>query len=88
MIVVAVDVFGFNISIGIFPYTNYSFTVQACNMIGCSEFGMPSQEIRTDQDGEWVLGKCRSMVVLASCPTSMRVIVRKDIQGGPAKFCR
>ncbi len=52
MVVVPVDALMFNISTGISPYTNYSFTVQACNMIGCSEFGMPSQEIRTDQDGE------------------------------------
>ncbi len=45
-----------NISTGIFPYTIYSFTVQACNVMGCGDLGEPSPEIRTEQDSEWVVG--------------------------------
>ena len=33
--------FMFNISSGIFPFTNYSFTVSACNDQGCSDNGVP-----------------------------------------------
>ena len=46
--------FSFNISIGILPFTRYSFSVQACNEIGCSMFenGIPSKVITTAEDGE------------------------------------
>ncbi len=44
----------FNISMQgvIIPYTNYSFTVDACNEIGCSNQSDPSPVIRTLEDGE------------------------------------
>ena len=29
----------YNISSGIAPFTNYSFTVQACNLLGCGQTG-------------------------------------------------
>ncbi len=35
----------------ILPYTNYSFTVDACNDIGCSNQSDPSSVVMTDQDG-------------------------------------
>ncbi len=36
----------------IVPYTNYSFTVNACNDIGCSNQSNPSPVVRTNEDGE------------------------------------
>lgn len=47
-------VFKYNASVGIFPHTTYSFTVQACNEIGCSQLDSdtPIAEIRTEQEGE------------------------------------
>ena len=36
----------------ILPYTNYSFTVDACNNIGCSNQSDPSPVVTTDQDGK------------------------------------
>ncbi len=56
MMIVPMADLSFNISTGIFPYTNYSFTVQACNVMGCGDVGEPSPEIRTEQDSEWVVG--------------------------------
>ena len=41
--------FRFNISVGILAFTNYSFAVEACNELGCSEMSAASEEIRTDQ---------------------------------------
>ncbi len=43
----------FNISMQgvINPYTNYSFTVDACSDIGCSNQSEPSSVIRTNEDG-------------------------------------
>ncbi len=35
----------------VLPYTNYSFTVDACNDIGCSNRSDPSPIVTTDQDG-------------------------------------
>ena len=48
--------FSFNVSTSILPFTNYSFSVQACNVIGCSNFddGIPSEAITTAEDGEWI----------------------------------
>ena len=39
----------YNISTGILAFTNYSFAVQSCNELGCSEFSDASEEIRTDE---------------------------------------
>ncbi len=39
----------------ILPYTNYSFTVDACNDIGCSNQSDPSPIVTTDQDGKAAL---------------------------------
>ena len=39
----------------ILPYTNYSFTVDACNDIGCSNQSDPSVIVTTDQDGKAVI---------------------------------
>ena len=36
----------------ILPYTNYSFTVDACNTIGCSNQSDPSLVITSHQDGK------------------------------------
>ena len=36
----------------ILPYTNYSFTVDACNDIGCSNQSDPSPVVTSDQDGK------------------------------------
>ncbi len=36
----------------IVPYTNYSFTVDACNDIGCSNQSNPSPVVITNEDGE------------------------------------
>ena len=36
----------------ILPYTNYSFTVDACNNIGCSNQSDPSPVITSHQDGK------------------------------------
>ncbi len=36
----------------ILPYTNYSFTVDACNDIGCSNQSDLSPVVTSDQDGE------------------------------------
>ncbi len=36
----------------ILPYTNYSFTVDACNDIGCSNQSDPSPVVTTDQDSK------------------------------------
>ena len=41
--------FRFNISVGIQAFTRYSFAVEACNELGCSEMSDASEEIRTDQ---------------------------------------
>ncbi len=38
----------------IVPYTNYSFTVDACNDIVCSHPSNPSSVVRTNEDGERV----------------------------------
>ena len=44
----------FNISMQgvIIPYTNYSFTVDTCNEIGCSDRSDPFPVIKTLEDGE------------------------------------
>ncbi len=42
----------------ILPYTNYSFTVDACNNIGCSNQSDPSPVVTTDQDGKAGLNAC------------------------------
>ncbi len=39
----------------ILPYTNYSFTVDACNDIGCSNRSDPSPIVSSDQDGKAAL---------------------------------
>ncbi len=39
----------------ILPYTNYSFTVDICNDIGCSNQSDPSPVVTTDQDGKAVI---------------------------------
>ena len=39
----------YNISGGILAFTNYSFAVQSCNELGCSEFSDASEEIRTNE---------------------------------------
>ncbi len=46
--------FMYNISMQgvIVPYTNYSFTVDACNDIGCSNSSNPSLVVRTNEDGK------------------------------------
>ncbi len=36
----------------ILPYTNYSFTVDACNDIGCSNQSDPSSVVTSDQGGK------------------------------------
>ena len=43
------DFYRFNISVGILAFTSYSFTVEACNELGCSEMSAASEEIQTDQ---------------------------------------
>ena len=42
------DFYRFNISMGILAFTIYSFTVEACNELGCSEMSDASEEIQTD----------------------------------------
>ncbi len=42
----------------ILPYTNYSFTVDTCNNIGCSNQSDPSPVVTTDQDGKAGLNAC------------------------------
>ncbi len=39
----------------ILPYTNYSFTVDTCNDIGCSNQSDPSPVVTTHQDGKAVI---------------------------------
>ena len=43
----------FNITSGIIPYTKYTFVVEACNSLGCSDRtgGMASSPIRTNTAG-------------------------------------
>ena len=46
----------YNISTDILPFTSYSFAVQSCNELGCSEFSDASEEIQTDED-------CKSNII-------------------------
>ena len=41
--------FHFNITAGILAFTRYSFAVEACNELGCSEMSAASEQIQTDQ---------------------------------------
>ena len=43
----------FNITSGIIPYTKYTFVVEACNSLGCSDRtgGVASSPIRTNTSG-------------------------------------
>ncbi len=47
--------FMFNISREgvILPFTQYTFMVVSCNVIGCSDQSMPSEVVQTDQDSEY-----------------------------------
>ena len=39
----------YNVSGGILAFTNYSFAVQSCNELGCSDFSDASEQIRTNE---------------------------------------
>ena len=39
----------------VFPFIQYSFRVDACNEIGCSEQSDPSEVIRTNEDSESIV---------------------------------
>ena len=44
--------FMYNVTTGILPFTNYNFTVQACNVLGCGNVSQPSPTVMTLPDGK------------------------------------
>ena len=44
--------FMYNVTTGILPFTNYNFTVRACNVLGCGNGGQPSPTVMTLSDGK------------------------------------
>ena len=44
--------FMYNVTAGILPFTNYNFTVRACNVLGCGNVSQPSPTIMTLSDGK------------------------------------
>ena len=51
--------FMYNVTTDILPFTNYNFTVRACNVLGCGNISQPSPTVMTLPDGEWALEQQR-----------------------------
>ena len=47
------DAYSFTISDSILPFRNYSFTVDACNEIGCSEHSDETEVTETEQESKY-----------------------------------
>ena len=44
--------FMYNVTTDILPFTNFNFTVQACNVLGCGNVSQPSPTVMTLPDGK------------------------------------
>ena len=44
--------FMYNVTAGILPFTNYNFTVRACNLLGCGNESQTSPTVMTLPDGK------------------------------------
>ena len=44
--------FMYNVTTGILPFTNYNFTVRACNVLGCGNVSQTSPTVMTLPDGK------------------------------------
>ena len=44
--------FMYNVTTDILPFTNYNFTVRACNVLGCGNASQPSPTVMTLPDGK------------------------------------
>ena len=57
----------------ILPFTNYSFTVVSCNLVGCSTQSEPSVVIETAQDSKFCYrisnSKLHVMLLIVTCIT-------------------
>ena len=46
------DNFMYNVTTDVLPFTNYNFTVQVCNVLGCGNVSQPSPTVMTLPDGK------------------------------------
>ena len=46
------DNFMYNVTTDVLPFTNYNFTVRACNVLGCGNVSQPSPTVMTLPDGK------------------------------------